>query len=112
MTDTHEPQQPHANRQLTYAEMDAIYAQLRKVREDCRTMGMNRHGSAIVLIAECIDKGFNTGRRITSALSALGYDKRQVGILLSENTGDDPQLHGWRRDDDGFYTTHSPPTAH
>lgn len=111
MTDNQEQLQGQPTCQLTYAEMDAVYAQLRKVREDCRTMGMNKHSSAIVLIAECINNGFNTGKRITSALSALGYDKRQVGILLSENTGDDPQVHGWQRDDDGVYTTHTPVSA-
>lgn len=106
MSHSKEPEQ--LTRQMTAAEVDAIFISLRRVKAECRRMGLNKHETAMVLIAECIDKGFNTGKRITGALQTLGFNRQHAGKVLSDQTGDDPHCHGWWREADGVYVRHAP----
>ena len=64
----------------------------------------NKHDRVIVLIEACLDEGIDTRKGIVDALVKLGFNYRHVAILLNEGTGESPERHNWRRDENGRYS--------
>lgn len=87
---------------FTYAQIDRVYGNLAKFKESLGP-SPNRRYRAQMMIGVCIAEGFNTHYRITQAMRVMGLGKDHVLRTLSERTGDDPEVHLWRRDEDGLY---------
>ncbi len=69
----------------------------------------SKNDQVIVLIAACIEEGFNRGPRITGALEMLGFNKRHVGMTLIDRAqpGDG---QWWSKGEDGVYRLISQPS--
>jgi hypothetical protein len=89
----------------TVEEIAAIFRRLRTLLYDLEEVKSD-HDKAIVMIVACIDQGLNTGPRITGALERLGFNKRHIGIILKQETGNDPARHRWMRSAEGIYELH------
>ena len=86
-------------------EMETLLADLRALDIACGT-GANKHERVIVLIHACIDAGCNTKVAIQQALGRLGWNVRHALIILSNSTGNNPDLYRWQRDEAGIYRNH------
>lgn len=60
--------------------------------------------TAIVCITACIEYGIDTGKRIVGAIGQIGMNKRYIGMMLSDHTGNDPARHFWHRGEHGRYS--------
>jgi len=69
--------------------------------------GPNRDHQAYVLIVACIEYGMNTQRRLVAALGRLDFNQHHVENILGRHAGDDPAIHAWRRDYQGYYRLNS-----
>ena len=64
----------------------------------------NKHDLAIVLITACISEGVNTGPKIIGVLTHLGFNNKHVAMILKAEAGTNPELHRWRKTQDGHYS--------
>lgn len=87
---------------FTYPEIDRIYRQLRNLKRNV-TSKLSRRDRAEVLIGACISEGFNSRHRIIKTLRAIGLSVNLLVKALDEGTGNDPELHLWKCDEDGRY---------
>ena len=62
-----------------------------------------KHDQVIVLIEACLSEKSRPGREIVRTVSALGFDKRHVGIQLQRHTGLNVERHRWFKDTAGRY---------
>jgi hypothetical protein len=85
------------------SDSSAMFARLQRLIDDCGP-NRNKHHLVIVLITACITEGVDTGSRIIGALVHLGFNNRHVAMLLKEGTGANPELHRWRKGQDGRYS--------
>lgn len=76
-------------------ETVAIFRRLRELMEACKA---NKNDRMIVLIAACIDEGFDKWPRIEGAVKCLGFDDHHARIVLNKSIGIQ-----WTRDESGIY---------
>lgn len=79
---------------------------LRPLNADLIASGSSQPDRVVALIMACLGEDMCQGSAIVRAVSALGYDRRYVGIQLSTNAGLNPDRHLWQRLDDGTYKLH------
>ena len=60
----------------------------------------------ITLIQACLLEHMTDGSAIVRAVSALGYNRRYVGIQLSTNAGPNADRSHWLKSGDGTYKLH------
>lgn len=76
-------------------ETVAIFRRLRELMQACKA---NKNDRMIVLIAACIDEGFDKWPRIEGAVKCLGFDEKHARIVLNKSIGVQ-----WTRDESGIY---------
>lgn len=76
-------------------ETVAIFRRLRELMQACKA---NKNDRMIVLIAACIDEGFDRYPRIMGAVKCLGFDDHHARIILNKSIG----VH-WTRDESRIY---------
>jgi hypothetical protein len=81
-------------------ENDVDFAGLRAMLSSCDS---NKHSRFIAFASALLEGGVNLGPRIVGIAGHLGFNKQHAGRMLRELTGNDPDRHYWRRDDDGRY---------
>ena len=79
---------------------------LQPLNADLIASGSNQPDRVMALIMACLGEGMTDGSVIVRAVSALGYDRRYVGIQLSTNAGLNPDRNLWQRLVDGTYQLH------
>jgi hypothetical protein len=79
---------------------------LRKL-DACFDEAVDQASRVIVLIEEAIRLGIQKGSEIVSAIASMGYNRRYVGMLLSNGRGDNPDRYQWRRDGQRHYHLHT-----
>lgn len=85
---------------------EALIRDLRALDAACQP-GSDKHHRAIVLITACIEAGVNRGTDIVDMMVELGFNTQHIGKLLSDQTGDDPSRHHWKRNADGRRCMHA-----
>lgn len=89
--------------EMSTDEVNAAFIRLRALKAKIR-MQMDKHMQVTTLIGACIHEGFDRGARITGALKKLGYNRQHAGKILTEGTGENPEVHYWKRGEDGRYS--------
>ncbi len=79
---------------------------LQPLNADLVSSGSNQPDRVIALIVGYLGEDITVGSVIVRAVSALGYDRRYVGIQLSTNAGFNPDRHLWQKLADGTYKLH------
>lgn len=79
---------------------------LQPFNADLVASGCNQHDRVIVLIMACLGEDMTDGSTIVQTISALGYNRRFVGIQLRTNAGLNPDRNLWQRSADGTYKLH------
>ncbi len=79
---------------------------LRPLNANLVASGSSQPDRVIALIMACLGEDMADGSEIVRAVSALGYDRRYVGIQLSTNAGLNPDRNLWQRSADGTYKLH------
>lgn len=79
---------------------------LRPLNADLAASGSNQPERVVALIMACLGEDLTDGSTIVRTISALGYNKRHVGIQLSTNAGTNPDRSLWQRLNDGTYKLH------
>lgn len=79
---------------------------LDNLRNLLRESGSNRNDQAIVAITVCITEKLDTAKRIYEVAARLGFNTRHIAMILKRDTGGNPELHRWQRDDAGHYRLH------
>ena len=89
-------------REVTATPISATYDALVELDQMLKDVKANKHDRVITLIEICIERGIDTGKRITVVLSKLGFTKRHVGILLNELASPTSASGRWYRDGDRY----------
>lgn len=63
------------------------------------------------MIKAVIAEGWDTGERIVGTMVQLGFNKAHAGATLGKNRGINPNVHYWRREEDGRYVVHELETS-
>ena len=79
---------------------------LRPLHAGLVASGSNQPDRVIALIMACLGEGMTDGSVIVRAVSAMGYERRYVGIQLSTNAGLNPDRNLWQKLADGTYKLH------
>ena len=79
-----------------------VYEHLLKLKESLGPKA-NRRERVVIMIAACIEQGFDERQLILKALRVAGLSREHVIGVLDGQTGNVPGLHIWRRDEDGKY---------
>ncbi|MEG8015271.1 hypothetical protein [Sphingomonas sp. 22R3R2A-7] len=87
----------------TPEEVNQFFDALRVIMKEHYRPGL-KDVAAQMIITECIEFGFDSGRRIVGTAKTLGFKDGHVPMMLEAATGADPTVHLWRRHSDGRYT--------
>ena len=82
---------------MTNDEINEFFRNLRELRRTCRRT-MSSDDRLAVLIAACIDFGFNTKRQVIGVLRRLDFKDNHIIRVLGVYAGTQ-----WRQAEDGSY---------
>jgi len=89
----------------TPEEVEAFFEEVRAMLRS-GSYGKDKNVLLQIAIMECIDFGFDTRGRIFGACRRLGFKDGHPQSVLKLGTGENPEVHQWRRSADGSYFIH------